>query len=143
MKGGREERGDRRAGEYDPRPSGSRRFQPTPRGRNFMAFEEGICASWKTGARRQALSAAQFQNALDLDGNIARQGTHADGAPRGPAGLSKDVDHQFAKAVDDLWMPLEIGDRVDHAEDLEHASDSVETAQLSAERGEDGPPDLP
>src|SRR5580698_321318 len=143
MKGGREERGDWRAGEYDPRPGGSRRFQQTPRSRNFTAFEEGICAGWKTGARHEALSAAQFQNALDLDGDIARQRAHADGAPRGTAGLAKDVDHQFAKAVDDLRMPLEIGDRVDHAEDFEHASDAIETSQLSAERGEDGQPDLP
>ena len=60
----------------------------------------------------------------------------------GPAGLAKHVDHQFAKAVDDLRMPLEIGDRVDHAKDLQHTSDAVETAQLSAECGEDGQSDF-
>ena len=79
-------------------------------------------------------SAAKFQDAFDLDGDVAGERAHADGAAGGPPPFTENVDHQFAESVDDLRVPLKVGDTVHHAEHFQHAPDAVEAAELRAKR---------
>ena len=47
-------------------------------------------------------------------------------ALRAASPLSKDFDHQFAEAVDDLRVPLKVGRRVDHPQDFQDPADPIE-----------------
>ena len=49
---------------------------------------------------------------------------------------------EFAAAIDDLGVVNEISCCVDHAEELQHPTHTVKTAERSDERTKDGKPDL-
>ena len=81
----------------------------------------------------------KFEDGFDLDGDVAGEGAHADGAAGADAGfVTEDLGEEFGAAVDDLGVLAEVGGGVDHAEEFDDLFDAVEGAELVAEGGEHG-----
>ena len=81
----------------------------------------------------------EFEDGFDLDGDVAGEGAHADGAAGTDAGfVTEDLGEEFGAAVDDLGVLAEVGGGVDHAEEFDDLFDAVEGAELVAEGGEHG-----
>src|SRR4051812_24005920 len=86
----------------------------------------------------------QLEDGFDLDGDVARERSHADGAAGTDAAVgAPNVGEEFAAAVNNFGVIVEIRGSVDHAEDFDEAADAVERAEFGTERGEDGEADLP
>ena len=87
-------------------------------------------------------SRLHFENPLDLDGDVPRERAHADGAPGADSVVrAPDFSEEFAAAVDDLGVVVEVGSGVHHAEEFDHALHAVEAAEVFPEGGEHGQTD--
>src|SRR3954447_3149498 len=79
-----------------------------------------------------------FKDRFDLDGNISRQGTHADGAARADSIFrAEHIAEQFAATIDHCGMITKVRGRVDHAKDFDHALHTIKRTEFSTQRGED------
>src|SRR5882762_8051093 len=85
--------------------------------------------------------AADLDDALDLDRDAVGQGSHAYGGARVLALIAEHFDEQVRAAVDDLGLVGELGRAVHHAEQLHHALDAVEAAELGLHHREQREPD--
>lgn len=83
-----------------------------------------------------------LKNHLNLDGDVAGEGAHTDGAAGGSTVLAPDFHHQIAETVDNLGVILEIGRAVDHSQNLDDADDPIQAAELFLERRENRQTDL-
>ena len=92
--------------------------------------QESSSNMWHVGAKPVCISRSSFgsrasvghfDDTLDLDGDLVRQGAHADRGSRMASTLAENLDEQVRAAVDDLWLSAEIGLCIDHTEHLYHA----------------------
>ena len=56
-----------------------------------------------------------FDDGLDLDRNVVREGTHPDGGSRVAAGFAKDFDKKIGTSIDDVWVVGKVRRGIDHA----------------------------
>src|SRR5207244_2739882 len=86
--------------------------------------------------RTCAIALGNLDDHLDLDRDAQRQRAHAYRGARVAPCIAERRDQQVRRAVDDLRLIGEVGRAVDHAEQLDHAFDLVQVADLLLENAE-------
>src|SRR5262245_18860489 len=109
------------------RTSGVRRTVPARRSRAAWMASRG------TGSAA-AMSGLDLYFGLDLDAEAEGEGGDADGGAGVAASLrAVEFDDEIREAVDHFRLAVELGRRVDHAEDPQPGGDAVEVAQFALE----------